>query len=134
MNNGKHYNTRQRETVFQCIKAQKGEYVTIKQIARYLEGENIKVGLTTIYRTIDKLISEGKIASVSIEGIKGKCYRYIAENDESDSFPLKCEECGRVVKIQCPELEHLYEHLREEHKVQIASEKIMFYGICDKCK
>lgn len=134
MNKVKQYNTKQREMVFQCIKEQDGEYVTIKQIAEYLQWKNLRVGLTTIYRTIDKLIAEGKIASVSIDGIKGKCYRYIEASDNGDSFPLKCEECGRVVKIECHELGHLYDHLREEHKVQIDSEKIMFYGICDKCK
>ena len=134
MNNGKQYNTKQREMIFRCISSQGGEYVTIKQIAEYLEGRNLKVGLTTIYRTIDKLIAERKIARVSIDGIKGKCYRFIANSHDKESFPLKCEECGRLVQIKCPELGHLYDHLREEHKVQVDSEKIMFYGICDKCK
>ena len=47
---------------------------------------------------------------------------------------MKCEECGRVIKIHCSELEKLYDHLKEEHKIEIDSKKVMFYGTCDRCK
>ncbi len=134
MSNAKQYNTKQRELIFRCVRENGDRYVTIRQISEYLERQGIKVGLTTIYRTIEKLLKEEKIASVSIDGVSGKCYKYLGGNEVSDFFPMKCEECGNVVKIHCSELKKLYEHLRQEHRIHIDSKKIMFYGICDSCK
>lgn len=134
MNNAKQYNTKQRELILRCVKENGDRYVTIRQMAEYLEDSGIKVGLTTIYRTVGKLLREGRIAGVSIDGVSGKCYRYLVRDELSDFFPMKCEECGRVIKIHCSELEKLYDHLKEEHKIEIDSKKVMFYGTCDRCK
>ena len=63
--------------ILRCVKENGDRYVTIRQIAEYLEDSGIKVGLTTIYRTVGKLLKEGRIAGVSIDGVSGKCYRYL---------------------------------------------------------
>lgn len=134
MNAGKQYKTKQREAILNFVKQQKDHYVTVLQVADYLEVNQIKVGLTTIYRTMDKLVEESVLARVSIEGMNGTCYRYLPQSVTSVFFSMKCEECGKVVNIQCLELEKLYEHLLAEHCVEINPGKTMFYGICNQCE
>ncbi len=132
MNTGKKYHTRQRETILQCLKEHAETYVTINQIFEFLEKKDQKVGLTTIYRNLDKLETEKKLTRVNIEGIQGTCYKYLPE-DEGNLFYLKCEECGDMVNIKCPELEHLYSHVADDHHVRINPVKTMFYGTCESC-
>lgn len=133
MNTGKKYKTRQKEYVLECIKEHKESYVTIQQIAAHLQEREEKVGLTTIYRNLDKLVEEKEIAKVTIEGISGTCYRYLPHEEESVFFYMKCEQCGNLVNIECPELGRMYHHLSEDHHIWINPGKTMFYGICDKC-
>lgn len=128
------YITKQRKAILECIKQQGEQFVTIQQIQLYLEQNQMKVGLTTIYRTLDKLVKDKRIARVQIDGVNGTCYRYLLENQKSIFFPMKCEHCGKVVKIDCPELEKLYEHLSREHKLFIDPGKTLFYGVCNHCQ
>ena len=77
MNTGKTYKTRQRECILECIRKKADAYITIQQLSEELEKQNRKVGLTTIYRTLDRLEAEKAIARVSIDGVAAACYRYL---------------------------------------------------------
>lgn len=57
MSRNETYKTRQKELILDVIKNFKNDF-TIKEIYEKL---NQNVGLTTIYRTISKLVEEGKI-------------------------------------------------------------------------
>ena len=133
MNTGKKYKTKQKESILQCIQDNADAYITIHQIADSLNKKGEMVGLTTIYRNLDKLVGEKEIAKVTIDGISGTCYRYLPKKQDSVLFYLKCERCGNLVNIQCPELKHLYEHISNDHNIFINPGKTMFYGRCDNC-
>ncbi|MDD3140719.1 MAG: transcriptional repressor [Lachnospiraceae bacterium] len=134
MNIGKKYKTKQKDCVLECIKDKAEEYITIKQLANELKFRNEKVGLTTIYRNLEKLEAERKIAKVNIEGITGCCYRFLPQKKDYVLFYLKCEKCGKLINIECPELGHLYHHVLEEHHLEINYGKTMFYGLCENCR
>ncbi len=134
MNTGKSYRTRQKECILECIRDNSDSYVTIRQLAERLAECGEKVGLTTIYRNLDKLEQEKEIAKVRIEGMHGICYRYLPKAKNSIFFYMKCEECGDLVHIDCPELARLYEHLSDEHHIVLNPGKTMFYGKCENCR
>lgn len=134
MNKGKKYKTKQREMIRNCFREHKEDYVTIQQISSYLKENDNKVGLTTIYRTLEKLETEKEIASVMIDGVNGTCYRYLPQKSDSVLFYLKCQICGKIVNIKCSELEHLYSHVTQEHHVFINPGKTLFYGQCEQCR
>lgn len=130
MNTGKKYNTKQKESILECIKENSEEYMTIQKLYDELKKKSQKVGLTTIYRNLDKLEAENEIVAINIAGYNGTCYKYLSDKKV---FYIKCEECGNLVPIQCPELSSLYVHLQEEHHIQINPVKTMFYGRCESC-
>lgn len=132
MNTGKKYHTRQKELILECMKEHARTYLTIHEIEDIIKAKEQKIGLTTIYRNLDKLTDERKLIKASIEGYSGNCYRYIPE-EERNLFSLKCEDCGSVVNIKCPELAYLCSHVVEEHHVKINPVKTMFYGKCEDC-
>ena len=132
MNTRKTYKTKQRECVLDCIRRKADAYITIQQLSDELERRGEKVGLTTIYRTLDRLEQEKAIAKVSIDGVGATCYRYLPQKGDI-FFSLKCECCGKVVNIDCAELSHLYSHLSQAHNIVINPGKTMFYGTCESC-
>lgn len=133
MNAGKKYQTKQKEVILQCMMEHPETYLTIAHLEELLSKKHQKVGLTTIYRNLDKLEEEKKLTKVKLDGYSGSCYRYLPP-EHGHLFYLKCEDCGAVVNIPCPELQHLYCHLVEEHHVRINPVKTMFYGTCEFCQ
>ncbi len=131
MNTGKIYKTKQKEFILQCIKDCGDSYVTIHELSDRLETAGHKVGLTTIYRHLARLLEDNLIAKVSIDGVAGSCYKYVKNSE--DGFFMKCEKCGDMVNIHCPELEKLYYHISSEHDIAINPGKTMFYGACNNC-
>ena len=127
-------NIKQKDCVLQCIKDNAEEYITIQQLANKLKSRSEKVGLTIIYRNLDKLEVEREIVKVNIEGITGCCYRYLPHKKDNVLFYLKCEKYGELVDIECPELGLLYHHVSEEYHVEINHGKTMFYGLCENCQ
>ena len=55
------YATRQRSLVLECLKAHAGQYLSVADIAADLTKKGSPVGVTTIYRALEKLASEGTV-------------------------------------------------------------------------
>lgn len=133
MNTGKKYHTRQKDLILSCLCAEPDLYLTIRQIADRLRCAGQEVGLTTIYRNLEKLAEERLILKSSIDGVDGSCYRCAPPQQEESCFYLKCERCGELDPIHCTELKELYAHVSQNHHVSINPTKTVFYGICAAC-
>ena len=128
------YNTKQGEAILSYMESLHGAYVTVEQIARYFEDTGISVGLTTIYRNLDKLVSAGRIHKYVIDGFAGACFRYIPETTSEDrQLNLKCEDCGELYPLHCKMLEELGNHVKDEHSFHINPHKTVLYGTCKSC-
>ena len=46
----------------------------------------------------------------------------------------KCEKCGKLIHLQCNEVESLKQHMMEHHGFEMDSLRTVFYGICSECK
>jgi Fur family ferric uptake transcriptional regulator len=131
MNRSKKYHTKQQDIILGYLK-EKGEgYVTVSQIAAHLKEQGESVGLTTIYRQLDRFEKEGKIHKIVLDGNSGACFQYAAQPD--NRFLLKCEGCGEIMPMECSHMQELYEHVLSEHSFQVNPHRTMFYGICDGC-
>lgn len=122
------YKTKQKDAILNYLNDQKERYVTAKELSEHL---NIKVGLTTIYRHLEKLEAKGLVRKYHLDGELSACYKAC---NEQENFLLKCEDCGDMVEFKCPDLEHLYNHFNDEHHFAINPHKTVFYGKCGKCK
>jgi Fur family ferric uptake transcriptional regulator len=128
------YNTQQRKLILDYMAALGDSHVTVNQIVRYFEKNETAVGQTTIYRYLEKLADDGKIRKYILsEG--GACYQYI--NDEKkcrEHFHLKCEQCGKLIHLDCNLLDEIQQHLLKKHNFQINMLKTVFYGRCRNCR
>ena len=122
------YNTKQKDLILDIIKSKNKEF-TVKDIYEDLDK---KVGLTTIYRLIDKLILDGLITKNVSDNIT--YYQYLEKCEHDNHFYLKCEICKEVKHIDCDCINELYDHIKNEHKFNLNKEKIIINGICNKCR
>ena len=122
------YNTKQKELILNIVRKKQKEF-TIKEIYEEL---NTKVGLTTIYRLVDNLVSEGYLEKFMGES-NTTYYGYIEKCMEENHFYLKCDRCGSMVHIDCDCINELSSHILSKHKFKPNKEHIIFNGICEKC-
>ena len=122
------YNTKQKDTILNVIKKQKQEF-TIKNLYKDLNGN---VGLTTIYRLVDKLVKEEKLSKyIGKDNIT--YYQYLKECDEENHFYLKCNKCGNMVHIDCDCILDLSNHIIKKHHFNPDKKHIIINGLCEKC-
>ena len=122
------YNTKQKQEILDFIMTQDCDFC-IKDIYSKLSG----VGLTTIYRVINNLISEGQLDKIIKEN---NCayYRYLKTCSKENHFYLRCETCGSMEHIDCDCIKHLAGHVLKTHDFILNNKKTILNGICSKCK
>lgn len=129
------YKTKQQELLFSYLREMQGKHFTAEDVRAHFEAKNISIGIATIYRQLEKLVAEGKIQKYFIDDHSAACFEYDGENcDASEQhFHLKCELCGRLIHLECEELEELGGHLKTEHGFVINPLRTVFYGVCTDC-
>ncbi len=128
MARGESYNTKQKSLILDAVKKQKKDF-TIKDIHIVL---NKKVGLTTIYRFIDKLVDDG-VLSKFIRNDNMTYYQYLEHCDEENHFYLRCEQCGKMEHVDCECIGDLSSHIFKKHHFKANRENIIINGLCDNC-
>lgn len=126
------YKTRQKAAILQFFKENSNKHVTVNDIANHLHNSGNPVGVATVYRYIDTLLSEGRLRKYIIESSDSAAYEYIGENCKNH-FHLKCEICGRLVHMECTHIQNLYEHIKAEHEFTVNTQKTVFFGKCSEC-
>ena len=126
------YMTRQQTAVLQCIASCPGGRATAMDLAQKLRQDGQSVGLSTVYRQLEKLVAQGKVHKLLTD--EGACYQYCDKARHNDCFLLQCESCGAIFHMDCSHLGELYDHLLEGHGFAINPRRTMFYGLCEKCR
>ena len=129
MTRSTNYNTKQKELILSIIKKKKHEF-RVKELYNDL---NKEIGLTTIYRQIDKLVNEGRI-NKNINKDNITYYQYLEECNKKNHFYLKCDKCGNMTHIDCDCIEQLSNHIVKEHQFNLNKDCIIINGICKRCK
>ena len=87
------YKTKQQSAILDCLKLQEKEFLTGKYVKMCFKETSCSVGLTTIYRHLDKMEKDGIVARINVEKQQGACYQYVEEGKNQDCFYIECEVC-----------------------------------------
>lgn len=126
------YNTRQRESVLACINESAGEHVTAAEVIDRLREKGERVGLTTVYRCLERLVGEGVLVKYASADREGACFR-LADCGSDKCFHMKCEKCGGFFHVECDHLLDVATHIFDEHNFTLDPYKTVFYGVCGRC-
>ena len=138
VNSKSQYKTKQRAELLGYLASRPGEHVTAKDICQHFEEKGHHIGVTTVYRQMERMVEEGLVNKYILDGTTSACYEYISgdehEHGAKQCYHCKCEKCGKLIHMYCEEIEMLFKHIQDEHEFVIDPRRTVLYGLCDSCR
>ena len=126
------YRSRSEELIRDALRAFEGRHASAEEVRAYLLKRGEAIGLTTVYRRLERMEERGEVRRIS--GVGGSsCYQYIADGSCSDHYHLYCTACGRTEHLSCGEIDLLFGHIANEHSFSIDRSRTVLYGRCAAC-
>jgi len=121
-------NTRQRGEVLALLE-EVDDFRTPQQLHVDLRERGAKVGLTTVYRTLQLLVDAGEVDTMRLPSGE-QLYRLCGR---SDHHHLVCRTCGTTVEVEGPAVERWADRLAQEHGFTDVSHTLEVFGTCPRC-
>ena len=129
------YRTKAHAELLSYLKATPGVHHTAAEVRKHFAQEGNPFSTATVYRQLERFVDEGIIRKYVIGAGDSACYTYEEARGECSShFHCKCEQCGRLIHLDCDELNEMKEHLLRHHGFAWNAGKTVFYGICEACR
>jgi Fur family ferric uptake transcriptional regulator len=123
-------NSRQREQILDVfLKTEK--HATINDLYDLVKREHPKIGLATVYRTMEIIREAGLARKVDFED---NTKRYEHKYKHQHHHHLVCLKCGKVIEITSGKLEKIQQELAKKHNFTITKDTMELFGICKNCK
>lgn len=124
------YVTRPRESIATILRGEP-RFFSAAEIHRRLKAAGANVALSTIYRTLERLLVKGDVtARADAEGES----QYMLCNPSAHHHHAICRACGRVEDVDCAAMEQFTESLRALHGFELDGHAIEFTGRCRACR
>ena len=138
MPSGKQYRTKQKSLILSAIRAMGEGHFTAQEISEKMKEGGNAVGLTTVYRLLDRMVEGGEVRKYVHSSTSPACYEWIGsptENEECQRhYHLKCKCCQRLFHVKCHQIDHFTEHILFEHGFSIDHATTVFLGVCEHCR
>jgi Fur family transcriptional regulator, ferric uptake regulator len=120
--------TRQR-TAVDAILGGRDDFRTAQEIHDDLRRLGERVGLTTVYRTLQGMTEAGEL-DVLRTADGETAYRRCSTGHHHH---LVCRSCGRTVEVSGPAVEKWADAVAEEHQFRDVSHDLEIFGTCSSC-
>ena len=120
--------TRQR-TAVDAILAGRDDFRTAQEIHDDLRRLGERVGLTTVYRTLQGMTEAGEL-DVLRTADGETAYRRCSTGHHHH---LVCRSCGRTVEVSGPAVEKWADAVAEQHRFRDVSHDLEIFGTCANC-
>jgi Fur family ferric uptake transcriptional regulator len=120
--------TRQRAAVDEIL-AGRPEFRTAQEIHDELRHRGDRVGLTTVYRTLQTMTDTGELDAIRTADGE-TAYRRCSTGHHHH---LVCRRCGRTVEVSGPAVEKWANAVAEENGFREVSHDLEIFGTCDRC-
>ena len=123
--------TRQQSAILEALYGA-DEFKSAQEIYSLLAKKKLKVGLATVYRTLQKMAEKQDIDAIkSIDG--ETLYRHCGQND-GHHHHLICNKCGLTITVEGPAIENWTDKVAKENGFSEVSHKVDIFGVCKNCK
>ena len=89
-----------------------------------------KLGLVTVYRTVEKLEELGLIQRVHQPS---GCHAFIGGFSGHEHLVI-CEQCGRAAYFQGDKIDALMASVESESGFKVHDHWLQMFGVCDRCR
>ena len=121
--------TSSRKAVLEVLAAS-AEHLKVAEVHRRARKIDPRVGLASVYRTMDLLERLRLVRHVHVE----HRHRHYARINEHHGHHLVCNGCGLVVEFSDCQLERLTRTLARRTKFRIEGHCVEFFGQCCACR
>ncbi len=101
-----------------------------QELYQCLTKKERKIGLTSIYRSLDLFESLG----IAFKIINGSNVRYKLCEMEDHHHHIICKKCGNVVELDFCNISEWSKKVMESTGYQVTEHQLNFYGFCKTCK
>jgi Fur family ferric uptake transcriptional regulator len=120
--------TPQRGEVMALLRETDGSY-SAQQLHMMLRERGAKVGLTTVYRTLQLLVDAGDVDATRLpDGVQ--LFRLCSSTHHHH---LVCRNCGRTVEVEGPAVERWADRVAAENGFTDVGHTIEIFGTCANC-
>ena len=116
--------TKYEKDIFAIVNTSR-EHLTVEQIFLKLRDIHPQVVLATVYNNLNRLLEEGLIRKVSVEGMPDR-YDKMKKHDH-----LVCKRCGKLADVT---LEDLTASLKKQIGSDFLSYDLKVFYICPECR
>jgi Fur family ferric uptake transcriptional regulator len=120
--------TRQRTAVMELL-ADVDEFRSAQELHGMLKDRGTKVGLTTVYRTLQALAESESIDVMRMpsgEHLYRRC-------SQGHHHHLVCRDCGRTIEVAGPAVERWADAVAADHGFTDVSHTLEIFGRCEEC-
>jgi len=122
--------TSQRVAVAEAV-LRSNRHLSAEDVATELGERGASVGLATVYRTLDLLVTSGLVVERDFgEGYK----RYEPARDEPQHEHLLCTVCGSVTEFRDERLDRITTLVAEAHGFARLRHRLVILGVCRDCQ
>lgn len=121
--------TRQRAAVA-AVLADTNDFRSAQELHAILRERGERVGLTTVYRTLQALADAGEVdmlRSADGESVYRQC------SSVTHHHHLVCRKCGRTVEVEGPDVERWAEKVGAAHGFVDVTHTVEVFGTCPEC-
>jgi Fur family ferric uptake transcriptional regulator len=104
-------------------------HMSAEDVYRALIGENVEIGLATVYRVLTQFEQAGLLSRSQFDS--GKAVFELNEGDHHDH--LICTNCGQVEEFFDSEIEKRQQKISKDHSFTLTGHALSLYGICQRC-
>ena len=101
-----------------------------QELYRGLLKKEKKVGLTSIYRSLELFESLGMVFKI----VYGSSVRYKLCELENHHHHIICKACGNVVELNFCDISDWSKKVTESTGYQVVDHQLNFFGFCNSCK
>jgi Fur family ferric uptake transcriptional regulator len=123
--------TQQRELILDTL-YNLDDHTTPEELYNIIQANHpdIKIGIATVYRTLQLLEDHDIVTSISF-GTQGKKYELGAKAHHDHMI---CTRCGTIIEFVDEEIEKRQHLIAEELGFKMQDHSMQIYGICKQCQ
>jgi len=127
------YNTIHYNNILEYITNNSDNLISSNDIIEHFNKQNIKIGVSTVYRVLNNLVNEDIIRK-EMSSDKNQSYYQFINSDCHLHYHFKCDICNKLFHINCSNTNSFVEHINKTHGFSINLFNSMLKGTCNKCK
>ncbi len=127
--------TWQRLLVLKVLSASPQKHFTAEEIYETGKADDPRIGLATVYRTVQLLAELHMIHRVNLDDgfVRYEIGDMCAGTPKHRHHHLICLKCGKVLSFEEDYLEELEKKITETTGFQVADHEVKLYGMCKEC-